>query len=135
MNRQDKKVRELGEKMQRILELVEQQGGLIAGSLYTARTKCGRETCKCMKSDYRHANRCLSFKDGGRSRTRTIPDELAEEIRERTEAYRQAKALRKAMAAVSAELLEDISRIIADSARKGQRDMLSALAKARKEAK
>ena len=137
MNKKNQRIRELEQKMERVLKVVQQQGGLIAGSLYTSRTRCGRGTCKCMKTDYRHASRCLSFKEDGRSRTRTIPDELARDIRERAQAYRQAKDLRKAMTAISAGLLEDIDRIIADSARNGQRNMLSTLAKVkvRKEAK
>jgi hypothetical protein len=85
-----------------------------------------------MASDYRHENRCLSFTEGGRSRTRTIPDRLAGAIGARTVAYRHARALRRDIARTAAELLEGVDRIIAEAASRGQRDMLAALAEAKR---
>lgn len=124
MRTQDARVNEMRQKLGTLLNILEQEGGVVPGSLYTSRTQCGRKTCKCMKSDYRHANRCLSFKEDGRSRTRTIPDELAEDIQKWTEGYRRVKALRKAIAAISAELLKEVDCAITASAREGQRRML-----------
>jgi len=66
------KVRALQEKVQDLLQVVEHGEGFVAGSLYAARTRCGRQACKCMASDCRHVNRCLSFTQQGESRTRTI---------------------------------------------------------------
>lgn len=128
-------VRELERKVRSLLDGVALGGGLVAGSLYMSRTRCGRRACKCMASDYRHENRCLSFTEGGRSRTRTVPDRLAEAIGARTVAYRHARALRQGIARTAAELLEGVDRIIAEAARTGRRDMLAALAEAKKGSK
>jgi len=126
------KVRTLQQKVQDLLQVVEHGEGLVAGSLYAARTRCGRQACKCMTSDYRHMNRCLSFTQWGKSRTRTIPDALAEDIRAKTNAYRHARTTRQTIARIVAELLKDIDNLIAGAARNGQRKMLAALTEARK---
>ncbi len=135
MNKQMKMMRELEQGMEQIQNVVGQEGGVIAGSVYAARIRCGRKACRCMQSDYRHEIRCISFREDGGSRTRTLPDELAEEIQDKTVSYRQAKQLRRAMAKLSSKLIGEVDRLIAAAAQKGQQDMLSALTKARKEAK
>ena len=126
------KVRTLQQKVQDLLQVVERGEGLVAGSLYAARTRCGRQACKCMASDYRHVNRCLSFTQQGKSRTRTIPDALAEHVEAKTDAYRHARATRRIIARTAAELLKDIDSIIARAARNGQREVLATLLEARK---
>lgn len=132
MGNPKEKVRELEQKVQDLVQFVEREGGLVAGSLYAARTRCGRPGCKCMASDYRHVNRCLSFTQHGKSRTRTIPDELAEQIQTATHAYRYAKMTRRTVARIAAELLKDIDNIVAKAAHNGQRGMLASLSQAKK---
>ncbi|MCK5803952.1 MAG: hypothetical protein KAI66_14030 [Lentisphaeria bacterium] len=126
------KVRALEQKVQDLVQVVEREEGLVAGSLYAARTRCGRQACKCMASDYRHVNRCLSFTQQGKSRTRTIPAAMAEDIQAKTGAYRHAKTIRRLIARIAAELLKDIDSIIARAAHDGQRKMLATLLEARK---
>ena len=132
MRNPTEKVRALEQEVQNLVQVVEREEGLVAGSLYAARTRCGRRGCKCMASDYRHVNRCLSFTQQGKSRTRTIPDALAEQIQAATHAYRYAKTTRRTVARIAAELLKDIDSIVAKAARNGQRRMLAALSEARK---
>ena len=132
MSNPTEKVRELEQEVQDLLQAVEGGKTLVAGSLYAARTRCGRQACKCMASDYRHVNRCLSFTQEGKSRTRTIPDALAEDIQAKTDAYRHARTTRRIIARTAAELLKDIDSIIASAARNGQREMLATLLEARK---
>ena len=38
---------------------------LLDAYLYRARIKCGKPTCKCMTSNYRHESDCLSFTENG----------------------------------------------------------------------
>jgi hypothetical protein len=119
---------DLVERAERLHELIASRGSLLAGSLYTARTRCGRKACKCMSSDYRHRNRCLSFYENGKSRTRTVPDPLIETVRDLTGAYRDAKARRRGIAKAARELLNAVDAAIAQAARRGQKDLLTALA-------
>ena len=132
MGNPTEKVQALEQKVQDLVQFVEREGGLVAGSLYAARTRCGRRGCKCMASDYRHVNRCLSFTQHGKSRTRTIPDALAEQIQTATHAYRHAKTTRRTVARIAAELLKDIDSIVAKAADNGQRRMLASLSQAKK---
>ena len=112
---------------ERILAIAGRQRGMLAGSMYTSRTRCGRKACKCMASDYRHENCCLSFCEDGKSRTRTVPQELIQSIREQTDAYREAKAHRREIARLSKGLLLAVDRIIDREASRGQKELLASI--------
>ena len=129
------KARKLMDETDSLLAVVRQRGGLLAGSLYTSRTRCGRKACKCMASDYRHENCCLSFCEDGKSRTRTVPDDLFKSIREQTAAYRAAKARRREIAKVTQDLLKSVDDAIALAAGRGQKALLAALAQSKGGAK
>ncbi|MCK5804201.1 MAG: hypothetical protein KAI66_15295, partial [Lentisphaeria bacterium] len=83
--------------------------------------------CKCMTSDYRHVNRCLSLRHGGKSPTRTVPDQLADEAERATRAYRSARTARRLISRTATKLLKDIDELIAHAADRGQRRMLARL--------
>lgn len=129
------RVRMLGKRVREVRKLAGTDGGLVAGSVYEARTRCGRQGCKCMASDYRHVNRCLSLRHEGKSRTRTVADQLAEEAERATHAYRSARTARRLIARTATELLKDIDELIADAASRGQRRMLAGLQEAGKDSK
>ena len=78
---------------------INRKGALLDAYLYRSRVKCGRATCKCMLTGYRHEKWCLSFKEKGRSRTLTVPDAWLPRIRETTDAYRQTRKLIRQFAA------------------------------------
>jgi len=81
---------------------------LFPASLYRLKSRCGKPQCKCAKSAYRHEQWCISFLEGGASRTRTVPPELRAEIRKMTEEYRQfrqaERGLRRALDALITEM-------------------------------
>ena len=62
--------------------------------LYTSRTRCGRPTCKCMQTDYRHENSCVSYTEEGRSRTRTVGGDEIDKVEDFTSSYRTLRKLR-----------------------------------------
>ena len=66
---------------------------LLDAYLYVSHVRCGRAACKCMRTDYRHEKWCISFKENGRSRTLTVPQEWLPRIATATNAYREARAL------------------------------------------
>ena len=80
-----------------------------------------------MSSDYRHVNRCVSFRHEGRSRTRTVPDHLAADAEAAAAAYRSARAARRLVARTGKELLRDIDGLIAEATDRGRRRMLAGL--------
>jgi autonomous glycyl radical cofactor GrcA len=113
-------VRDLAEKTERLLALVKQDE-LVAGSLYVSSTRCGRKACKCMSSDYRHESCCLSFIEDGKSRTRTVSEEMAPSIRAQTAAYSEVKILRREIVKQEKELLDAVDDAIAHAASRGQK--------------
>jgi hypothetical protein len=123
--------RDLMDKTDSILALARRPKSLLAGSFYTSRTRCGREACKCMASDYRHENCCLSFCESGKSRTRTVPEELVQAIRQQTDAYREVKARRRELTKLVKELLVAVDGAITQSAKRGQKELMTSLAKSK----
>lgn len=126
--------RDLAEKTERLLALVKQDE-LVAGSLYVSSTRCGRKACKCMSSDYRHESCCLSFIEDGKSRTRTVSEELATSIRAQTAAYSEVKILRREIAKQEKELLDAVDDAIAHAASRGQKRLLASLVRQKGKAK
>jgi hypothetical protein len=91
---------------------------MVKGSVYTLRRKCSKPSCRCMTGQ-RHEMTALTARINGKMRLWPVPKDRLEELRERTEIYRQ---FRKARA-----------RLIKEQ-RKRQREMLrviDAIAKAR----
>jgi hypothetical protein len=66
---------------------------LLDAYLYVSRVRCGRATCKCMRTEYRHEKWCISFMENGRSRTLTVPQDWLPRIARATNAYRDARTL------------------------------------------
>jgi len=129
------RVHRLQQKVREVVDLARSETGFVAGSVYEARTRCGRQGCRCMVSDYRHSSRCVSFRDRGRSRTRTVPVHLTADTEAATDAYRNARAIRRLIAQIGKELLNDIDGLIAEAEDIGRRRMLARLQQPRKDAK
>ena len=121
MKRLEKRSEEVSSKMNGIISLLEENRTLLDAYLYTSRVRCGRVNCKCMSSDYRHESPCLSFKEDGRSRTKTVPEEFVDEFEALTGGYKELRALRKELAKQFTSLLGDLDREIASAAKKGRK--------------
>jgi hypothetical protein len=100
---------------------------MLPGSMYTAKTRCGRKSCRCMDSNYRHENICLSFSDQGQSRTRTVPADLTKTVAALTQAHRKARKLHREIAALSKSLLLRLDRTIREAAERGRVRVIPAL--------
>lgn len=66
---------------------------LVRGTVYTLRRKCSKPSCRCAQGE-RHASVVLTANIEGRTRLWTIAQDRVEELRERTEAYRQFRKAR-----------------------------------------
>jgi hypothetical protein len=75
------------------------QEPLLDAYLYRSRVRCGRAACRCMRGDYRHEAWCLSFVEGGRSRTLTVPRDWLGQVARATEAYREVRGLLRGLEA------------------------------------
>jgi len=43
-----------------LLESLESEKMILDAYLYTSRVRCGKKTCQCMISEYRHESLCVS---------------------------------------------------------------------------
>lgn len=89
--------------------------------LYTSRTRCGRPTCKCMSTDYRHENNCVSFTEEGRSRTRTVEHGQLDDVQDFTSSYRTVRKLRARLISKHKEVISSIDREIEKRLKRGKR--------------
>jgi hypothetical protein len=81
--------------------------------LYVSRVRCGRRTCKCMQSSYRHEKWCLSFTEDGRSRTLTVPEAWLGRIASATRAYRDTRTVVRRLGAGAQAVTRNARRRLA----------------------
>lgn len=89
--------------------------------LYTSRTRCGGLTCKCMSTDYRHENNCVSFTEEGRSRTRTVEDAKFDDVQDFTSSYRTLRKLRSRLISKHKEFIISIDREVGKRLKRGKK--------------
>ena len=68
---------------------------LVRGTVYILRRKCSKPSCRCAQGE-RHASVVLTANIKGKTRLWAIAADRVEELRERTEAYRQFRKARAA---------------------------------------
>ena len=126
------KALELQNNISTLLEHLRNHNELLSGSIYTSRTRCGRPNCRCMTSTYRHESSCLSFSEKGKSRTRTIPAELAANVATLTEAYRAARQQRREIARLNKDLLACLDYSIKEATECGRAHIIPRLSTSKK---
>jgi hypothetical protein len=80
------------------------------GTVYVLRRKCSKASCRCARGEL-HEGVVLSASIKGRTRLWTIPEERIEEMRLRTERYRQLRRARSQLIRRQRELLRVIDAI------------------------
>lgn len=79
---------------------------LLDGYLYCAKIRCGKRSCRCMTSSAYHETWCISYTEGGKSRTRTIPLESLAVVRRMTGRYRRLRVARSSLVKLSQSVLD-----------------------------
>jgi hypothetical protein len=102
---------------------------LLDAYLYRSRIKCGKPTCKCMTSDYRHESDCLSFTENGRSRTRSIQEEVINELRTISTDYKELRKMRKQLVSQHIKLLKTLDVQVNIRLKKGRKRLAQLLSK------
>jgi len=94
---------------------------LLNAYLYEVKSRCGKPTCRCMNSEYRHSLWCLSYVADGQSHTRTVPEKAVPRVRAWCEQYRQLRACRKRLLALAEEVTAAVDRHVDRQAARGWR--------------
>ena len=64
----------------RILAQIAKVGPFLPASLVVARKRCGRKDCRCAEEGPVHPTANVTWKEGGKTRTLHVPQELVEEV-------------------------------------------------------
>lgn len=104
-SRRRREVRALYERLGELLPLLAGRSPLFPGSLYEHRSRCGRPQCKCARGAYRHRLWCVSFVEGGGSRTRVVPAGIRAAVAVLAGDYRRVREARRCAVEVFGALL------------------------------
>lgn len=129
----DKYCTEMAELLNGAIKKIEDNETLLDAYLYRSRIRCGRASCKCMSSDYRHESDCISFTEEGKSRTRTVHEAQLPELNILTSEYKDLRTYRKKLVSVQKKMLESFDKEVNIRLNRGRKRLESLLA-AKKEA-
>jgi len=65
----------------------------LAASLSLVHKRCGQPSCRCHHDGPRHTAHHLTLKDGGRTRTLYVPQDLLQEVQQWVAEYQRLKGL------------------------------------------
>ena len=68
-------------------------GPVLAASLALVNKRCGQPSCRCHHGGPLHQAHHLTFKEGGKTRTIYVPQDLLDEVRSWVQEYQRLKAL------------------------------------------
>jgi hypothetical protein len=67
-------------EIRRILERIRRLGPFLKASLTNTRKRCGNPRCRCAREGPLHAATLLTWKEGKKTHTLSVPSELREEV-------------------------------------------------------
>ncbi len=120
---------EISELSDELLNKLNATDTLLDAYLYRSRIKCGKPSCKCMTSDYRHESDCLSFTENGHSRTRSVQEEAIDELGTITADYKELRKIRKQLVSQYNKLLKSFDVEVNSRLKKGRKRLSQLLSK------
>ena len=130
----NQKLSEIHTDLSELIKLLESEKEMLDAYLYTSRVRCGRENCHCMTSDDRHESLCLSYREEGRSKTRSIPSDTADQLQIMTDSYKKCRKSKKSIQTKLDDLFKRIEAGMNRSTKRG-RKQLETILKERKKTK
>ena len=104
------------------LVAADRQGGPVLDAyLYQTHIRCGKPSCRCMNTEYRHSLWCLSYVTDGKSHTRTVPEGAVPEVRALCEHYRRLRSHRKQVLSLTEEVVAAVDQHVKQHAADGWR--------------
>jgi hypothetical protein len=79
--------------LDRRLKRLAPAGPVLAASLTRVNKRCGQPSCSCHHGGPLHQAHHLTFKEGGKTRTVYVPQDLLDEVRTWVQEHRRLKAL------------------------------------------
>lgn len=119
LSRSRQRLRALCQGLDEAFEIFLARAPLFPGTVYDQKIRCGKPQCKCAHSDYRHQLRCVSYVEGGRSRTRSLPEPVRAEMEEMASQYRGFREAQRQMRERFDAILEELEAIRRERSRQG----------------
>lgn len=116
-----KKLKRLLRRQEQLLERLLKSPPMVRGTFSRVQTRCGKPNCWCARSHKGHSHTRITWSKQGKLRTRKVPPDQIDHIRELTDNYRQFRTLRRQIAALHTEmrpLLDDLETERVEEARK-----------------
>lgn len=90
---------------QKQLRVIMSHKGMMSGSVYLLRRKCGKGGCRCQRGEL-HESWVHQYREDGIQRTRMVPKGMRSRWRTLADEYRRFRLARREMARLSARMLE-----------------------------
>jgi hypothetical protein len=85
-------------------------GPLLAASLALVHKRCGQPSCRCHRGGPLHTAHHLTLKDGGKTRTVYVPQDLLGEVQAWVAEYQRLKALTAQVSQLTLALVKSHAR-------------------------
>ena len=106
-----KRLQRLNERHQGLLKDLLNPPPMLRGSFSCVSTRCGKPTCWCAQSVKGHRHNRLTWSERGKMRTRKVPEEQVDRIKELTGRYRLFRQHRRELHQVQKQLIETIAKL------------------------
>ena len=116
-----KKLKRLLRRQEHLVERLLKSPPMVRGTFSRVQTRCGKPNCWCAHSPKGHSHTRITWSKEGKIRTRKVPPDQIDQIRELTENYRQFRSLRRTIAVLQTKmrlLFNDLETERVDQARK-----------------
>ncbi len=120
------RIKKLEKQRSRILKQIIAFRSMLPGAYKEVYCKCGKPNCWCYKKGGGHLFRRITWSENGRSKTKAIPEEDIDWIKELTENYREFQKKRrqiKELEGILNELIGEYAKAVIKKSRR-QRDYL-----------
>jgi hypothetical protein len=132
ISRKRQRVDAIHRKIGALLAALLRRSPVFAASLYEQKVQCGKPSCKCARSDYRHRMWCVSFLEDGKSRTRVVSPPAREGVEKMTRDYRRFRQARRQIKKLCQELVAAIDAVGNARSRGGKKEYDRLAGKARR---
>lgn len=97
----------LQEEKMKLIEKIKSLDNVIRGSIYEMKRFCGKQNCKCRKTNMPHRSLTLSFSYKGKTKLIPIKKEQVPQIKKRIKDYKELKSAIDELTRINAELLRN----------------------------
>jgi len=116
-----KKLKRLLSRQEQLLERLLASPPMVRGTFSQVQTRCGKPNCWCARSHKGHSHARIIWSKEGKLRTRKVPPDQIDLIRELTSNYRRFRSLRRQIAALQMKIRTLLDELEAEQMEKSRK--------------